>query len=75
MLLPDVIWDWGVGGDRMDMSSAVPRRNGTSGVSSRATKGRSPRTSSFWLVVVDARSELRSASTAELDAAGILASE
>jgi len=29
-----------VGGERMEISSAVPRRRGTKGVSSRATRGR-----------------------------------
>lgn len=40
MLLPSWKREVGVGGERMDMSRAVPRRRGTSGVSSRATMGR-----------------------------------
>jgi len=39
-----VLWGWrvdeAVGGERMEISSAVPRRNGTRGVSSSATRGR-----------------------------------
>ena len=35
--------EFAVGGERMEMSSAVPRRNGTSGVSSRAINGFTPR--------------------------------
>lgn len=39
MLLLEVIFEFGVGGDRTLMSSAVPRRRGTSGVSSIAING------------------------------------
>ncbi len=39
MLLLEVIFELGVGGERTLMSSAVPRRRGTSGVNSRAIKG------------------------------------
>lgn len=35
-------FDLAVGGDRIEMSNAVPRRSGTRGVSSKATSGRIP---------------------------------
>ena|SRR2546421_654801 len=38
-LLLVLIFDLSVGGERMEMSRAVPRRSGTSGVSSKATRG------------------------------------
>ena len=62
MLLPEVIFEFAVGGERMEMSMAVPRRRGTRGVNSRATSGRSLWRSSFWLVTLDARSENASTS-------------
>lgn len=43
MLLLEVIFDRSVGGDRMLMSIAVPRRRGTSGVSSIEMSGRDDR--------------------------------
>ena len=36
------IRELGVGGDRIDMSSAVPRRRGTNGVNSNANRGCTP---------------------------------
>ncbi len=46
---------------------AVPRRSGTSGVSSRATRGRSPLTLSFWLVISEASSDICCVSTTGSD--------
>ena len=40
MLFDDWILEFVVGGERMEMSRAVPRRSGTRGVSSNATRGR-----------------------------------
>lgn len=39
-MLPEETLDRAVGGERILISMAVPRRIGTKGVSSRATKGR-----------------------------------
>lgn len=39
MLLLEVIFEFGVGGERTLMSSAVPRRRGTRGVNSMAIRG------------------------------------
>jgi hypothetical protein len=38
-LLVALTFEFAVGGDRIEMSSAVPLRKGTSGVSSKATRG------------------------------------
>lgn len=43
MLLPLRMSELAMGGERMEMSMAVPLRMGTSGVSSRATRGLTPR--------------------------------
>lgn len=63
MLFPDVICEFGVGGERMEMSMAVPRRRGTSGVSSRATKGRPLLVISSGPVMTEATSEKASRSS------------
>lgn len=62
MLLPDLICDLDVGGERMEMSSAVPLRRGTRGVSSSPIRGFSVGATSG-VIRFDDKSEKASAST------------